>query len=144
MPSVGQIDLQTRRTIYMHSLQQSQIYAGLLEGLPTRQMNRRIIDNALAEERKKTWAGEPYLVPPPEVPIEYPHGKYPFGEPASLPPVLCVAYFVSLAAAMNENCDASCPNLIWFQGDFAFPIDPAVLNHIRSLDWERFAMDFEM
>jgi hypothetical protein len=31
--------------------------------------------------------------------------------------------------------------LIWFQEDFAFPIDAAVMAEIRALDWSAVAVD---
>ncbi len=39
--------------------------------------------------------------------------------------------------------DYSVLTVIWFQDDFAFPIDPQVLEQIRALDWEQLAQDFE-
>ena len=119
------------------------IYESLLEGIPTREMNKEIIAKALAEERKKTWTGEPYLIPPRETPIEYPRGEYPFGEPAALPGTLCVAFFDCLERAKEANCDASCLSVIWFQDEVAFPIEPAVLEHIQAIDWKRYAFDYE-
>jgi len=32
--------------------------------------------------------------------------------------------------------------VIWFQDDFALPVDAQVLAHIQSLDWEVLATDW--
>ena len=35
---------------------------------------------------------------------------------------------------------ASIPRAIWFQDDFAFPIDPYVLSHFAAMELERHAV----
>ncbi len=139
--SRGQIQLVSGRTIYLRSLRQWQIYAGLLNGLPTVEMNSRLIESLVSEEGKR-WGVEPHVLPPVVRPIEYRSGeKYPFGEPAALPEVGCVAYFTSLEPARDRGQDYSAMLIIWFQDEYALPIDPGVLNGIQALDWERLATD---
>jgi hypothetical protein len=110
--------LDSGREISMTRLAQARIYAGVLEGLPTRQGNQQImqatLDAAHADGRAV------YLVRPHETPIELDR-VYPFGEPARLPGVQCVADFVSREDAVT----ASYLTLIWYQDDFAFPVSAA-------------------
>lgn len=132
--AVGDITLCGGGTISCKSIRQWRTYAGLLEGLPTRQMNERDIERLLKEERERGWwAGEPYLVPPVVRPIEY-HRKYPFGDPEALPDVTCVARYVSYPAELT---------VVWFQSEFAFPINPQVLEHLQGIDWGRLAIAIE-
>jgi hypothetical protein len=126
--ATGDIVLRVRGTISCQSIRQWRTYAGLLEGLPTRQKNERDIEHLLKQERERGWwAGEPYLVPPVVRPIEYEVGRrYPFGDPEALPNVTCVARYVAYPSELT---------IIWFQDEFAFPIDPQVLEHLQGLDW---------
>lgn len=143
MSKVGNIQLASGRTIRLRSIKQRQEYAGLLEGLPTREMNKRSIDAVLAEVRR-TDGCEPYLVQPMEKAIEYLKGeRYPFGEPAALPAIGCIGRFTCLEPARDSSKDYSSLTVIWFQEDFAFPIEAGVLEQIRMLDWTRYALDYE-
>lgn len=140
MVTRGKIQFKTR-TVTIHSLEQSNIYSGLLEGLPTREWNSKIISGTLAQLQKSN--NHPYLVPPIEKPISYSHGKYPFGEPSELPVIKCIARCHSLSIR-DDPCYASHLTLVWFQDDYAFPMDPLVVEHIRNLDWKRQAIDYEI
>jgi uncharacterized protein (TIGR02996 family) len=136
------ITLRTGRDIRLQSLRQYSFYAGLLEGLPTREMNQREIESLVRDEQSRR--GEaPYLVEPPERPIEYKRDSpYPFGTPAHIPGIACIGQFDSFKPARDESHDGSCLTIIWFQDDYAFPIDPGVYEHIRAIDWEKHAHDF--
>jgi uncharacterized protein (TIGR02996 family) len=129
----AEIKLRAGGTIGCQSLQQGSTYAGLLEGLPTRQMNQGTIERLVRTERERGWwVGEPYVVPPVVRPIEYRGGgQYPFGEPEALPGVTCVARFVTHAP---NACTAEL-TVIWFQDQFAFPIAPYVREHLEGIDW---------
>ena len=128
-------------TVTIHSLNQNNIYSGLLEGLPTRERNSKIISNTLAQLQKSN--NNPYLVPPIEKPIPYSRGKYPFGEPSRLPKIKCIASCQSFSI-QDDPLYASHLTLIWFQDDYAFPIDPLVVEHIQTLEWARHAVDYEI
>jgi len=135
------ITLASGRTIALVALDQSVTYEGLLEGIPTVEMNARRV----AWLVKGGHAGSslaPYLVPPKERLIE--HQGYPFGTPAALPRVTCVARFQSRDVARDARCDYSELRIIWFQESFALPIDPEVLEHIRDIRWEEHAHDLEI
>ncbi|NMO15636.1 hypothetical protein HPC49_03045 [Pyxidicoccus fallax] len=138
------LELATGRIIHLRALDQSHVYEGLLEGAPTKKMNQGILGRLL-EEARNLKAGEPYLVTPRETPIEMSERlrPYPFGEPAALPPIACVGRFRSFQPARDKNCDASELVVVWLQDSFAFPIAPGVEEHLKALDWERLAHDFE-
>ena len=140
--SQGEIPLLSGRTVTLQSLQQSSVYAGLLEGLPTTEMNERIIEQYVAEQRTRT-GQEPYLIRPGQRPLKYRDDRpYPFGKPAAIPGIGCVGLFHSHQPARAKEHDYSDLVVIWFQNSFAFPIDPAVREHIRAIDWEKHAADF--
>jgi hypothetical protein len=94
------------------------------------------------DEARKRRNFEPYLIPPIETPIEIDR-KYPFGTPASIPGITCIAQFDSFDPARDKSMDASTLPIVWFQSDFAFPIEDSILEHIRLLNWEKYASDFQ-
>lgn len=134
--------LASGRSIHLRSLRQFEVYSGLLEGLPTREMNARTIERLVAEERARPFAAEPLLIPPIQRPIEYDRERpYPFGEPAELPPVACVGRFDSNSPARDMTCMCSDLVVIWFQNEFSPPIGPDVWHQLRKIDWDRHARD---
>lgn len=143
-PSVARwFPLRTGRSIYLDQLRQFSVYRGLLEGLPTTDLNRRLIDDLLRRESANGMT--PYLIPPTETPIPWdrdePYFGGRFGTPAALPEIGCVAEFRSFDPVRNPEEHYSWLVIIWFQRDFAFPIDPAALKSLLEIDWERHAVD---
>jgi hypothetical protein len=144
MTKTGAIELTSRRGVDLGFLSQRLTYGGLLEGLPTIALNERIIARVVQEEQDACDGWAPYLIPPTQTLIEYHDDRpYPFGEPAALPRILCVARFRSYRPARDTTMDYSQLSVIWFQEDFAFPIDAMVLDALRQLDWEQHAHDAE-
>lgn len=136
----GTLQLVNAREIRLYSLRQIPIYDGLLEGLPTSEMNQRRLERYIAEQREIGNQREPYLIPAEETPIEY-AGKYPFGTPASLPRILCVGQFQSFKTGKQLEADFSLLDVIWLQHDWAFPIEATPLNALLAIDWETHATD---
>lgn len=135
------IKLASGREIAIGRIYQFRTYEGLSEGLPTRERNARRIPY-FCNEAQDLWKLKVHLIEPSETPIEY-DGKYPFGTPAMLPGTVCFGRFSSLQPARDKNMDGSELTIVWFQSDFAFPIDAPVLNAIRKLDWEAIAVDYQ-
>lgn len=136
------IQLDDGRDIFLIALNQSRTYEGLLEGLPTKEMNSGIIKRA-AKTAQELWRGTPYLITPAETTITLDH-DYPFGTPASIQAVVCTARFRSLSpvSADNRN-DYSALTIVWFQSNFALPIADSALTHIRLIDWNAYAADYQ-
>src|SRR5688572_21808282 len=131
------------REANLRFLQQSGTYDGLLEGLPTVEMNRGIIESHVGGQWSKHYDVPPYLVPPRETPIEtFDDRPYPFGTPASLPSLICVARFESYQPTTGRDGDGSGLVVIWFQQNFALPIDDEVLRHLAEVDWNQYAGSF--
>ena len=136
------IQLNNGVEIYLQELRQSRTYEGLLEGLPTKERNESFIQRTLEKAVLPYWKGAPYLIESQETPLQYRDGqKYPFGTPAALPAILCEARFNSLFPARDKNLDFSWLIIVWFQDDFALPIDTEIETHIKSLYWHNIAHD---
>lgn len=138
MPN-GELTLASGRTIRLCSLRQWAVYSGLLEGLPTREMNAAQIDHVCSKARARN-GHEPFLIEPAQAPIEYP-GRYPFGEPAVLPSIGCEAEFVSSGDDVGHY---TCLTVIWFQDDYAFPLSSEAEQALFALDWTNLAKQQEV
>jgi hypothetical protein len=139
MSNRSEFKIRDGRSIRLIAIDQWGTYSGLLEGVPTKEMNERHIRYTMDEARKRR-KFEPYLIPPVETSIEI-DGKYPFGTPASIPGITCIAQFDCFDPVKDKSMDASTLPIVWFQSDFAFPIEDAILEHLRSLNWEKYASD---
>lgn len=141
MSNRNEFELDSGRSIRLVAIDQWATYSGLLEGVPTREMNARIINRAMEGARKR-WHFEPYLIQPTETPIDIERDD-PFGTPASIPMITCTAKFDCFETANDAGMDGSTLPIVWFQSEFAFPIAETILAHIRSLDWVRYSSDYE-
>jgi hypothetical protein len=137
-----EIVLGNGRKIEMRSLMQNGTYEGMLEGIPIRKWNDRLIQEAVVHASKLPSDNSAvHLIEPPRKALESPATWA--GQPTEcLPSIRCVAWFRSFSAAPNPNADFSELTLVWFQGEFALPIDSSVLQSIQNLDWDNLAEDF--
>jgi hypothetical protein len=135
--------LQSGRVIKLASLEQRQ-WIGPLDGAPNTEMCEAMVrDNAA---RYGASAGF-YLVQPPIIPLSSSWDGHPKQEPMRLPWVVVVASFVSdyPAGPVNESgWDKSHLQVLWYQDEWALPIDSAVYEEILSVDWESLAVDVVM
>ena len=138
-----EIQLHSKRSIRLLALQQSRTYAGLLEGLPTTKLNQSLLADLPAQHRNY---GRPaHVIKPVEELIPYSDQSgepYPFGTPARLPFILCVAQFESFQPARDMDAHASGLAVVWFQHHFAFPIDEDMVKAVQAIDWTEHAGDF--
>jgi hypothetical protein len=130
------------KMVRMSGLYQWPTYAGLLEGLPTDKMNERIL-NEIAEDAKRhiPYCDAVYVIEAEQKPIEY-EGKYPFGKPMSLPGIVCVTNLTCSDTVRDKNMDASHLTIVWFQENYAFPIDVEIREKIMQIPWSKVAEDF--
>lgn len=132
------IELSTGRAIRLVGLDQHLTYGGLLAGHPSREMNRRIMDRLIAGHSGPRGRGVPVLFEPIETPLEK-HSDPDWSTAATLPAVTCVGRFMSGVLASEPDGFGSMLTVIWFQDEFALPIDPVVTIELGALDWEAHA-----
>lgn len=112
-------------------LQQSTTYAGLLEGVPTSEMNERIVSDWVQRATRHSQHAA-WLIAPVETPIELGR-RYPFGQPARLPDVVSIGRFIAHLGDDDREL-----YVVWFQGEFG-PPDAPTRAALRAIDWERYA-----
>lgn len=135
----ARLTLRDGRVIELRELQQTRTYEGLLEGLPTTRKN----EAHLRRMSEQSGPSPRHLIVPKETPIPLEPGEtYPFGTPASLPSITCVARFRSRSTT-DDPLNYSELIIVWLQDEFALPIDSDTEGQIRGLNWTALAKDFE-
>ena len=148
------LKLVSGREIILEKLTQEITYAGLLLGMPYKESNDRQIKSYLAYVAKENpHLGQPYLIKPErrdyfrnpgdmQIVIEQQQKGPEMSRhnPEWLPPVVCVATFLSLQATQDSTDDASKLVIVWYQHDFG--IDSFPTEQLRKVDWEKHATDW--
>lgn len=136
------------RSIILEGLDQSRAYAGLLEGLPGKEMNDWIIESTLQKAAGRILDVKPHLLPPPRRDYRHEPGdmeKYKNDRTRRaiewLPEVRCIASFKSDVTRPDFDGYMSLLTVVWFQDDFALPIQESVLEQLKTLDWNALATD---
>jgi hypothetical protein len=138
-----QLELLTGRTIRLAMLDQHWTYGGLIAGHPNREMNRHIMDGLVKRQSDPRGGRTAVLLEPIETTVERSSDPS-WSDAATLPSVTCIAQFRSAALANDAAGIFSVLRVIWFQDEFAFPIDPGVLVELAALDWEAQAANWEL
>jgi hypothetical protein len=142
VPNVTDFTLASGRTIRLLALDQYYTYEGLLLGVPTREMNQEMIDQLIARNVHPAEYGVPLLLEPEQQPLDVPEHRQSHGTPATLPSVTCIARFNSDGQLGTDDI-WSVLRVIWFQEDFAFPIEERAMQQIGAIDWETHARGWE-
>ncbi|MCL7763026.1 hypothetical protein MPF19_06315 [Polaribacter sp. Z014] len=111
------------KEVLIYSLDQEKTY----RGLKTEKPNKLINANILNSEKNRSGRGT-YLIDPPRI-------KIPFFKiyKRTLPSVICRAD-VKFDGVI-DNCDFSSLTIVWFQDDFAFPIENKILKKIKEIPY---------
>jgi hypothetical protein len=138
------LTLDNGRTISLSHLEQWTTYGGLLCGKPYKEINDSHISRALEEAASKYPAfGKPFLIEPRRTFIPgNVQRDLPPGE--RIPGVTCIAEFGSGELKKPGSEAFSFLVIVWFQDEFALPIDTGVESAIEQTDWENLAADWMM
>ncbi|MBV1908482.1 MAG: hypothetical protein KUG78_04120 [Kangiellaceae bacterium] len=135
------IELKCGTVIYLEAICQSKTYAELLEGRPTAKINEVYIGRAL-ERAENQWNCAAALIKPVEMVFEPEHASS-FRTQVRIPQITCMALYKSLAPARDKTLFYSELPIVWFQDDFAFPIEESIIKDISQLDWKKLAHDYD-
>ncbi len=148
------IKLNSSRIISLYEIHCSITYAGLLEGLPNRKMNKHIIERLTETAKDKIYnPTKPYIIKPKEILIEVKdgpaksfrdrmvkeHGEE--WELIQMPRIECIASFES--NAITDESMGSNLTIAWFQEQHPMPIDEDIINEIKAIDWDNEASSFD-
>ena len=147
--------LHSGREITLDKLTQSRVYAGLLEGTPSKRSNDQSIRWHLDQiESESSTLGKPYLIDPERRDYFRERGDMQSTierqsarpeklrhVPEWLPQIVCVGDFRSIQPARDQTKDASSLIIVWYQDDFG--MDSQAVDRLRAVDWNRYATDWE-
>ncbi|APX99913.1 hypothetical protein BWR22_06190 [Lacinutrix venerupis] len=122
-------------------IKQYHTYRNLLEGIPNSKLNKIILERTISDAKELFNLQNIHLIEPILTPIEY-EGNYPFGNTESLPEITCLAELKCHSAFKNEEMDYSGLGLVWFQGNYAFPIEKAINDFIKTIPYRKICEEF--
>ena len=127
-------------TVKITQLSQWKTYDGLIEGIPFDRINNQILNRALEKARELDKENPTHLIEPKLTPIPY-EGRYPFGDPVSLPETICMAV-LRCHQSIRGLGDYSELTVVWLQDHYAFPIEESVLDQLKTLPWTQLAKGY--
>ncbi|WP_436777335.1 hypothetical protein [Yinghuangia sp. YIM S09857] len=137
------ITLASRRGIELAELRMSSTYGGMLEGVPTKRVNERLVAARLRIAGNTFSHWPVHLIPP----VSTPRGTMTVrDEPIEeLPRVACLGAFTSyeIDPAHNTGWYFSALVVVWFQDTPTPPSDESAPEALRNLPWEKLARDLE-
>ena len=135
------------RSITIDSFYVTRTYGGMLEGLPTSDINTHLVESAKKKIAKLWGDRQTHVVKPtikpfpmPEVPADFIRRH---GDPEMLPKFQCHAWLDS--DALTKEGHGSGVVLIWWADETeAFSIPELVEEALRGIKWESVAEDYEV
>jgi len=143
------LTLASGREVVLDRLSQERTYSGLLDGLPHSKSNDRHIEAALKDARALCVSGaRPVLIEPTRrdflrVPGDMVNSGSRWHVPEWLPQVTCVAQLHSVNPARDHSKSGSALTVVWFQDEFAPPIQDPALSSLIRVNWDELAIDFD-
>jgi hypothetical protein len=123
-------------------IDQSRTYGGLIEGLPTDRLNKTILGRVKTKAKERSHSDAIYLIEPKQTPIEY-DGRYPFGKPMRLPSITCIMSVYSYKVFRDQSKMGSSLTIIWFQDEYAFPIQSDIIQKIKEIPFREICEEFD-
>lgn len=116
--------------VSLEKLVQQYTYGGLLEGFPGEMVNRMVLRNIERSAKNDLHLEEIYTLLPGEMSEEF-------------PPVVCMARLECGSVFKDKEKDYSSIAVIWFQEEFAFPIEAATLEQFKTIPFRELCAEFE-
>lgn len=103
-------------------------------------MNDRHIKNDMESALEQMNAEVTYLVPPPSIDMELDERvKSMDHDGIRIPYITCYGLFnSSIIPGFGSSL-----TIVWYQDGFATPIEESVLEHIKTIDWDKVAEGYE-
>lgn len=129
----------------INELNQWHTYKNLLCGLPTAKLNQSILEDLADIAKRDFGISDIYVINPESQKVIHEIKDYPFGQVIRLPEITCMALISCFKDGKDEllldNFEIPILHfqdiaLVWFQDDFAFPIDENVLEKLKQTSWK--------
>ena len=158
------IKLDSGHNIRLAKLNQRYTYEGSLLGSPNEELNNELLEHYQSSVKETFYLDNLYMIDPPasNADTTFLGNIYFEDDPLKkiatmntnqehidslgyvikrLPLMVCSALFISSPLKQKDKdanfSDHSKLGVLWFQDAFAMPIDENIINHIKSVDWEK-------
>ena len=123
-------------------IRQSLTYKSQLEGIPSPQDNLKIIEQAAQTLKSYTGLDEIFIIKPAMVPVPL-DILMPYDQTKeTLPKITCMIKVMHHQAWRDTEMDYSELGILWFQQEFAFPIDQEVLKQMADIPFKDVCGEF--
>jgi len=136
-----EIALENNRYAHIDFFVQWRTYKGVLEGVPNRSINNWYIECALKDAARYCGNTPVYLIEPKQK-IHRENTTRPEYTVMSLPEVTCIAQLSSYKPVKNPEMVGSELVVVWYQDTMAMPIDEAILDQMKAINWSELAVDY--
>ena len=116
---------------------QWETYYGVIEGVPDKEINNDNIQHQKMLAKQHCNLDAIYLVEPKRNAFTNANGS----EKETLPRITCIAALINYNPVSDLDKECSRLALIWFQDDFAFPVDEDIVRQIIQIEWNKHAID---
>lgn len=117
--------------VTLTALHQWRTYRSLVDGVPDQEFNDHLIQEAVAEGQRLSQGRQPHLIPPVRHAVQHDEWNLEL-----LPAVTCIATF-------TEGFSYEL-TVVWFQDDYAPPIQEPARSELRHLDYRGLATFFSV
>jgi hypothetical protein len=136
-----EIALENNRYAHIDMFVQWRTYKGLLEGVPNRSINNWYIECAKNDAVRFCGNVPVYLIEPKQK-IHREDRLHPENTVMSLPEVTCIAELNSYKPVKDPDMVGSKLIVVWYQDTMAMPIDEAILDQMKLINWSELAEDY--
>ena len=120
--------------VYISSIEQFLTYANMIEGHPSQGYNEEVI----YREGKDKRFNEIFVIEPKQRQISYlSEDNY------SIPLVTCRVTVQSNKNLKDASKDFSSLRIVWFQDDYAFPIDKEIIEKLKEIPYQKLCGEYE-
>lgn len=141
----SKILLRSGRAIRLINVIQDSVHEGVKDELPNAQINQQQFDRLRSSPPDIFTGRSTILLEPHYRDVSTLDQSIPWyyedQEPQILPAISCLGIFKSDEPAENPEMDFSQLRILWYQENYLFPIDVAVMKQILDIDWNSHAFD---
>ncbi len=158
-----QVTIENGKDAHIDSIHQKGVYNGLMLGYPNEKINVHFLESARKWAKELCYGRDVYLIEPTQKPMERksvdeegllalldelgieitetePTDRT-FEPFIALPMVVCCATLMYDGVFRDTSNDYSFLYILWFQDDYAFPIDADILEQIKQIPFGEFCIE---
>lgn len=136
-----EIALENNRYAHIEFFVQWRTYRGVLEGVPDRRINQSYMESAVKDASRYCGNVPVYLIEPKQKVLRE-DVRNPENTKMALPEVTCIALLCSYKPVKDPDMVGSKLAVVWYQDTMAMPVEEAILDQMKQINWSVLAKDF--